>query len=162
MHARLDAPHPMQGQLVPGNANSTRQARPIQPARRRRPFGCLALLFALATLEVACAASFELPPDPTMAARPADWDDIDAAVEVLQTRLELGLLQRTVTPDARIYHFLSIEDEIVTLSFQRSGDGVVASCALDLRDPEREQVILDAVLERLGDLHGVDVAPLQD
>jgi len=103
-----------------------------------------------------------------------DWADLDAAVEVAGTRLELAPVGTTSnSPRLRVYELRSPGDEPAWLIAERSDEfsgvlpEVAPSQAITLRarfgrfgDRGREAALVDAVAGRLRQLAGVDYAPL--
>ncbi|MDX2117722.1 MAG: hypothetical protein SFY96_06015 [Planctomycetota bacterium] len=111
----------------------------------------------------------------------ADWNDVDAAVSVASEKMSFAL-ESSETPDetTRRYRLLTTADEPVDVEVLRgvggsatgssfgSGDQRFGPTSLTLRcrvgrfgDERREQQFLNAMRQRLGDLMGVDVAPVR-
>lgn len=125
----------------------------------------------------ACASSAR-PAVATDAASPgtmtirADWNDVDAAVEIAITRAEMAILRRTAEPadqpEQIRFELLTMMDERGVLTVTRdagAGDAMIP-IHLEARvghfgDPAREQVLLRAMADRLEQLAGVDYAPLR-
>lgn len=104
----------------------------------------------------------------------ADWDDLDAAVEVACTRQQLAPIGTTEEePHRRTYELRSPGDEPAWVFAERQGealpgtDGRIPPQPITLRarfgrfgDEGREAALVDAVARRMRQLAGVDYAPL--
>lgn len=94
----------------------------------------------------------------------ADWDDLDAAVDVAQEWAELGLLRAKRGERRSVYTFITVREEPATLIAERVGGGRIrlsASAGRAGGDEEQSARLLRAVARRLGQLEGVDVAPVE-
>lgn len=128
-----------------------------------------------ATLVVALVSACGTPPAPTQSRAatlrdsPADWDDVDAAVYVAASKVEMAILERQdVGPDTAIYSLMTVRDEPVTLRIERKpppsagGGGVAMTCIVGrFGDRAREEALMGGVGQRLEDLHGKDYAPVR-
>lgn len=97
----------------------------------------------------------------------ADWNDIDAAVDLAASESELMIQSAGAdNPDERIYLLRSIRDEPVWLRVRRpAGQDESASLELTARvgrfgDLAREREFLSNLRRRLGQLHGVGTHPI--
>ncbi len=100
----------------------------------------------------------------------ADWDDLDAAVEVAATKSELAVVSRREERDgsARIELVSSTDEPALLVARPASGYSAgTRPILIDLSlgvgrygDRTRERIFLDAVKSRLEQLAGVDWAPL--
>lgn len=150
--------------------------------RRPLPWQTMALVFATCVLHGCAAVHFEAAPDP----RPigpvvrvtADWDDLDAAIDVAAGVNQLALV-RTVDPGPmhREFHMVTILDAPVIITARRPDANHASSNEADATrresidielactygwsgDPGRESTILRAIAKRLRQLHGREYAPL--
>jgi len=108
----------------------------------------------------------------------ADWNDVDAAVSVASGKLSFSL-ESSETPDesTRRYRLLTVNDEPVDLEIVR-GIGGAASASGSSKsfgpttmtiqcrvgrfgDERKEEQFINAIRQRLGDLTGVDFAPIR-
>ncbi len=143
--------------------------------------GLLAAFIGSGAFYGCAVVDFQPPADP----RPigpavevmADWDDLEAAVEVAMGANQLALLHRhDLGPMHREYHMVNVLDAPVVVtaraldaeSTEGGGDAVHGqSIVIELTcrygwsgDPGRESTIIRAVVRRLRQLHGRDYAPL--
>jgi len=147
---------------------------------RGRPAATIALAGLLWALPAGCSNS---PFDSgwstgTKVTAIADWDDVDAAVSAASSKLALSP-ESTVEVDegTQRYRLLTVADQPVDLEIVR-GIGSSASMSgprkrlgptsmtIQCRfgrfgDERKEKQFVDAIRVRLGDLTGVDYAPLR-
>ncbi len=109
---------------------------------------------------------------PPLSARAvADWDDLDAAVEVAAAKAELAVVSRRDERDgsARV-ELVSATDEPALLvarpahGYSPGPRPILIDLSLGVGrfgDSTRERIFLDAVKSRLEQLAGVDWAPLK-
>jgi hypothetical protein len=101
----------------------------------------------------------------TTRAAPGDWDDVQAAVAVAAPAIEFAVVHvQSPTPDRTAFELLSARDEPGVLIVERGpGPGELSIRAQIGRfgDPARERALVEAVRRRLGQLRGVDAAPLE-
>lgn len=94
-----------------------------------------------------------------------DWDDARAAAAAAVPAVELAIVHvEEPTPDRLIFELLSARDEPGELVIERrpgSGELDVRARVGRFGDPRRERALVEAVRRRLGQLRGVDVAPLE-
>jgi len=120
----------------------------------------------------------ELPPGATLSRDTGDFDDIDASIGYAAGRSEMALL-RSFDADGpegprRTFELVTIKDEPVVVQVTRLDEGPEgaaqagegASLRIGCRigafgDPEREERFIEAFKRRLGDLEGVEVAPIR-
>lgn len=139
----------------------------------------LAALLALAMPLAGCAGD-AVPPEPRLpqdAESPqraevvADWDDVQAAVTVALNRTELVKVSaQGPTADSFEVRLRSSLDEPGLLTVRRAappGQPDPVPITLTARvgrfgDPPRERQFLDLIVRRLGQLRGVETAPLED
>lgn len=103
-----------------------------------------------------------------------DWNDVEAAAVVGLERAECAILRRTEnSPTVVAYALRTVLDQDGVLRFTRAApaDGagsqdrgenidITVFCRVGpFGDQEREERILDAVRDRLGELRGVEFAP---
>ena len=142
----------------------------------------LATIFLLgaSTLLASCASSQR--PEPVDADAPApaatvraDWNDVDAAVEVACMRANVALLMSapSITPDRRRsirYRFLASDDRQYVLVATQAApiNGVDASGMIDLvargtpdRDLRVERILVRETARRLEHLAGREWAPIR-
>lgn len=91
-----------------------------------------------------------------------DWDDLETSVDVGIGWAEVGLLGQDELMGGLVrYRVLTTRDEIGELIARPASDGCIALVAkIGPGDPEHEARLIRAVARRLGQLHGVDVAPI--
>jgi len=103
------------------------------------------------------------PPGPRVLM--ADWDDVDAAVEVSVKKAEVALDgPPRRSPGRTVYRLRTVSDEPGELSVERGEGGLVTVSAKIGRfgeDKDREARLVSAVARRLKDLRGKDHAPLK-
>lgn len=139
------------------------------PAGRGRRAVGLGLLLALA----ACSAGgprpapSPLPGSPSTRTR-ADWDDVRASVAGALGECDLVLVRLdTPRPGLLVYTLRSSRDEPAVLTVRRLDQepdpvGLELTCSIGrFGDPERERDFLRLVADRLGQLRGVEVAPIR-
>lgn len=105
----------------------------------------------------------------------ADWDDIDAAVDVGVSQVEMAVVSRNAGPGwggrggdpvRRLFELKTVRDEPAWLEVSRGTSGdAVSRVALRAKvgrfgDKKREGALLRAVGQRLEVLHGKDWYPL--
>jgi hypothetical protein len=104
-----------------------------------------------------------------------DWDDLDAAVEVAASKVEMSVLSSTdPSSNPRVFRLVTVTDEPGRLTVRRSpptrppGASPPAPELFQVEasvgrfgDPQREQALIDAFRRRLEALAGVDFAPLK-
>lgn len=98
----------------------------------------------------------------------ADWDDVDAALEVALSRAQLAILSRSPDgPDRVTWRLLSVQDEPAHLTAVRPPGATQDPTDITLEariglfgDPRREEQFLKFMERRLNQLAGVDYAPL--
>lgn len=103
-----------------------------------------------------------------------DWDKVDASVAVGVSKVEMAVVsQRDSAPNERVYELVTSTDEPARLTVRRTdGAGAAARASgpqvIDLfaqvgrfGNAEREKALIRAVRARLGDLAGVDFAPIR-
>ncbi len=101
----------------------------------------------------------------------ADWDDLDAAMDVAAQRNEMAVLRASdPTGDGLIRRFelrtVAAEPVEVTVTRPEAGSGqpqpIIARAKVGrFGDPEREAALLAALRRRLEQLRGVDVSPVR-
>lgn len=100
----------------------------------------------------------------------ADWDDLQAAVGFALSRTELVRVSVLRPTEDRVeFRLRSSRDEPALLVAAREdgwrgGDpvSITLTCTVGrFGDPAREQQFLELVAERLGQLRGVEVAPIR-
>lgn len=137
-------------------------------------------LLAASTLLASCASSQR--PEPVDADAPApaatvraDWNDVDAAVEVACMRANVALLmsEPSITPDRRRsirYRFLASDDRQYVLVATQAApvNGVDASGMIELvargtpdRDLRVERILVRETARRLEHLAGREWAPIR-
>lgn len=96
----------------------------------------------------------------------ADWEDVDAAVELAVRRVEMGLVKGRSTPEERIYSIRTEGDEPVELRVRRLDMNATDPQPLRIEarvgrfgNEKREGQLAGAVVRRLTQLRGVDHAP---
>lgn len=117
--------------------------------------------------------------EPERALTTGDWNDVDAAViaAVSKKGVEMAIVTaHDPDPDTRVYDLTTVGDEPARLVVRRKmaepapgarpGRGAPEAMELEARvgrfgDREREKALIAAVRTRLGDLSGVDFAPLK-
>lgn len=108
----------------------------------------------------------------------ADWNDVDAAVSVASGKVSYSM-ETSETPDdsTKRYRLLTVTDEPVDLEIVRgiggsasaSGSGksfgptsMTIQCRVGrFGDARKEEQFVNAIRQRLGDLTGVDFAPVR-
>jgi hypothetical protein len=98
----------------------------------------------------------------------ADWDDVDAAVEVALHHVQMAKDHEEVSPDEleRRYYLVTITDEPALLTLRRKDieDGpqmiMLEASVGRFGDPGREAGLVRAVRHRLKALAGVTHAPV--
>lgn len=99
----------------------------------------------------------------------ADWDDVDAAIDVGASKSEMAVVSWGMNADGeRAYKLRTALDEPVWVCAKRVGDPKKEESALlELRarvgrfgDADREERLLRAVRKRLDELCGVATSPL--
>jgi len=148
----------------------------MRPHSTSPAFAALACLLGVAAVCCAgCAsdsdgAKFVGPNlgSPQTAKITADWDDVDAAVEVGVPRAEMAVeFSDTPAPDERVFYLRTITAETAKLTIRRTTDATEpAEIALEARagmfgNPAQEKKLLAAVCARLEDLKGVAYAPVR-
>lgn len=151
------------------------------PGAARHAPGPRAVQISLCALALllpgACAQSSEslptLLPDASRVTSRGDANDIDAAVEVAVGRVEMSVVRTIRTSQdphvLRIYELRAANDEPAVLKVRRAGITIenqpvtleLAASFGRFGNPERERALLDAVTRRLGQLAGVQVAPVR-
>jgi hypothetical protein len=95
----------------------------------------------------------------------ADWNDVDAAVEVAVKKAEVALDGPPRRSQGRtVYPLRTVRDEPGELTVERSeGDLITVSAKLGRfgEDKDREARLVGAVTRRLKDLRGVEHAPIK-
>lgn len=103
-----------------------------------------------------------------------DWDDLDDAVSVGARKCEMALLSaREEGDDVRIYELLTAGDEPARAVLRRvaaldrsalgtDAEGIQIEAFVGrFGDADRERGLVSAIRARLGDLAGVDFAPVR-
>jgi len=104
---------------------------------------------------------------PRTASIVADWNDVDAAVEVGVPRAEMAVIfDETPSPDERVFSVKDIADERGTLRIWRTSGDATPEIKLEARvglfgEPEKERKLLECVCARLEELKGVEWAPVE-
>jgi hypothetical protein len=129
--------------------------------------------------EAAAVPLYAQPPqdkaDATVVVVTADWNDVDAAVLIATPKANMALwewepAEHEFMKVSRIVYRLQTETEqVMTIEFTREGDEpvprfesvppipiTIRAFASPFRDPVRERAILDAVVDRLTALRGVE------
>lgn len=117
--------------------------------------------------------------EPERALTTGDWDDVDAAVDAAISKkgVEMAVLSsRDEEGGTRVYELTTIGDEPARLVVHRKlnesatgvrhGRGAPEAMSLEawvgrFGDRDRERALIAEVRARLGDLAGVDYAPLR-
>lgn len=99
-----------------------------------------------------------------------DWDDVEAAVSAGASQAEMAVVVLTRPTETSIdFELVTITDEPATLKVRLDPESAAkgkASIALEARvgrfgDRAWEERLIGRVGRRLGELHGVDVAPIR-
>ncbi len=104
---------------------------------------------------------------PRTASIVADWNDVDAAVEVGVPNAEMAvLLDETPSLDERVFYVKTITDERGSLRVWRTSHEPTTEIKMEARvglfgEPEKEAKVLAAVCARLLELKGVEWAPVE-
>ena len=122
----------------------------------------------------ACSAGFiksrpETTPAPSVLEIRADWNDVDAAMQLIVTKAECATVDRDEVEGGAIrYTLITATDEDGSLSatplapITRETMPIRLECQIGPRgDPSRERRLLDALSHRLRQLAGKDWAPAE-
>jgi hypothetical protein len=149
--------------------------------RRKSPaLAMLAACLGASLIQVGCSSS---PFDSgwstgTKVTAIADWNDVDAAVSAASGKLSYALeTSETLDDSTKRYRLLTVTDEPVDLEIIRGIGGSASASGSSKRygptsmtiqcrvgrfgDERKEQEFVGAIRQRLGDLTGVDFAPLR-
>ncbi len=93
-----------------------------------------------------------------------DWDDVVPAARVAASRVEMAVVSMAVPADDRIeIELVAVGAEPGSATFIRTPQGLIgATCRIGrFGDADRESRFLAAFERRLGQLRGVDYAPVR-
>lgn len=100
----------------------------------------------------------------------ADWNDVEAAVLAATGRVEMAFVSQAEAPGRHVFELRTIRDEPAELVFTCELGALPEGERIPIRiwcsvgrfgDSGREAQVLRAVAKRLGDLAGVDFAPIR-
>jgi hypothetical protein len=134
---------------------------------RHRGLVCLGFGWWVLTLFLVaggCASGLEPVGEPGARVVVADWDDVDAAVEVAVKRSEVGLAGPARREEGRVvFPIRTISDEAGELVVTRGeGDRVTVEASIGrFGDAAWESRVVGAVARRLRELGGVEWAPVK-
>lgn len=134
--------------------------------------GNVAIAFVIASLLAACSAGF-VKSRPASVSGPsvvevrADWNDLDAAMQLVVTKAECATVARDELDGGVIrFTLITSTDEDGTLTatplapITRESMPIRLECRFGPSgDPSRERLLLDALARRLRQLAGKDWAP---
>ena len=154
----------IQGPIIRGFGGGSPRRHACRRTARGPLTGLLAGVCVLAF--AACASSPPLaapvPSEGASIEALGDWDDLAAAVSVAVDRVQWAVLSREGSGDAVRWDLMNVRGDPGFLSIERgAGDAVRITARLGrFGDAREEQRLIEAVADRLGELRGVEVAPL--
>lgn len=95
-----------------------------------------------------------------------DWDDLDAAITIGLGKLNLAVLDVTVTDPLEVaLDLVDVLDRPARLTIARATDApsgpIVIRASFRDRQPDRERLLVAAVAQRFAELHGAEIAPVR-